>query len=198
MKKLLIVLIILMPALTIFGQTTKGKFVLSGGTNLQFSSTNVEPVFNGNPSTKTKESSISFMPTIGYFVIDNLAIGLSGDFSTSTQKNDNFGKGITTSVSIIPMAMYYFPMEGKIRPLLQIGAGYSSMVQKITPVQRSEQKNSNSGFIYNFGGGIAYFIAENISFDFGVSYKKTNLKDNNTMELKQETLGGSIGISVFL
>ena len=53
MKKLLIVLIILLPALSVLGQTTKGKFVLSGGTNLQFSSTNVEPVFNGNPSTKT-------------------------------------------------------------------------------------------------------------------------------------------------
>ena len=62
MKKLLIVLIILMPALTILGQTTKGKF-----------------------------------------------------------------------------GIYYFPMKGNIRPLLQIGAGYSTMSQKYTSLQSIEE-----------------------------------------------------------
>ena len=189
-----------MPTFSIFGQTTKGKFILSGGTNLQFSSSNEEYVFS-NSSSKTKQSSISFRPTMGYFVIDNLAIGLSGNFSTSTQEEKSFGKQISTSATIMSMAMYYFPMEGKIRPLLQIGAGYSSMAQKYTPLQQgSEDKRLYSGFTYNFGGGIAYFITENISFDFGVSYTNTNfkIKDNNITKLKLGNLDGNIGISVFL
>lgn len=59
-----------------------------------------------------------------------------------------------------------------------------------------------SGFAYNFGGGTAYFIAQNISFDFGVSYTKINYNNKNSnivnYKLKQGNLVGRINISVFL
>ncbi|SDD29166.1 hypothetical protein [Williamwhitmania taraxaci] len=77
MKKLVLILIILMPSISIFGQTTKGNFVLSGATGLQFISSNVKTVYDGKTVSEYDVNSFSFSPSFGYFVIDNLAIGLS-------------------------------------------------------------------------------------------------------------------------
>jgi outer membrane protein len=200
MKKLLfLLLIVLVSSSTIFSQTKKGNFELSGGTGLQFISSNLKFISDGTTTDKTTMSSLSFLPSFGYFIIDNLAIGLAGNITTNTQKYEDGDKDVSTSTLIFPAALYYFPIAGKIRPIAQIGVGLASQTQKYVPKTGSNEKNSASGIAFNFGGGISYFMKENISINLGLSYTLANLtdSDDNTSKLKEGNFGSNIGFSIF-
>lgn len=189
-----------MPMSAIFGQTTQGNFVLSGGAGLQFINSSMKAVYDGTTEEKYSINSFTFVPSFGYFVIDNLAIGLSGTISNSTQKDEDGNKNSTNSFLIVPTALYYFPMEGQIRPIAQIGIGYTSLIYKYKPKTGDDDKESFSGAAFNFGGGISYFIRENISFNFGLSYTIATLKsgDDDKYKIKQGNFGSNVGISIFL
>jgi outer membrane protein len=199
MKKLVLLLAILMPSITIFGQTSKGNLVISGGTGLQFVSSSVKSVYDGKTGDEYTVTSFSLIPSFGYFVMDNLALGLSSTFSSSTQKDEDGNKYTSSSVLFVPTALYYFTLDEKIKPLAQIGIGYSTMTNKYIPKTGSDEKNTGSGLAINFGGGISYFVSKNISFNFGLSYTISTLTDgdDDKSKLKQGNLGSNIGISVF-
>lgn len=182
-----------------FAQTIKGNFVVSGGTGLQFVSSNVKNVYDGETAYEDKISSISVMPSFAYFVIDNLAIGLSSTITTSTNKQEDGDKYVSMSTLILPTALYYFPMEGKMRPIVQVGIGLSSETNKYVPKTGEDDKSTYSGLAFNFGGGLAYFIEENISLNFGISYTNAKLTDSDDSknEVKQGNIAGNIGFSIY-
>ena len=57
-----------------------------------------------------------------------------------------------------------------------------------------------SGLALNFGGGVAYFINEYMSFNFGLSYTMANLKDSDDSDYvqKQGNFAANVGVSIFL
>ena len=114
---------------SIDGPTQKGKFVFSGATGLQFVSSNIEYEYDGEPYGDYDINSFSFMPGVGYFVIDNLAIGISANFTSITEKNEG-EKYTISSTMILPTLLYYFPVEGQFKPLVQVGAGLMSTKEK--------------------------------------------------------------------
>ena len=195
MKKSILLLLLIVSSFTIFAQTEKGNIELSGGAGFQFISSHLKYVNDGVTTGEATTNSFSFLPSIGYFVIDNLAIGLAGNFtSSSTKEEGDADKSISTSILIIPTAIYYVPMDGKIRPIIQIGAGLTSMSQKY-----GSEKSSASGLAINFGAGIASFIKDNISINFGLSYTLATLtdKDDNKSKLKEGNFGTNIGFSIY-
>jgi len=200
MKKLVMLFIVgFLPTMMLLAQTSKGQFILSGGTGLQFTAGNSKYIYDGETRYDYSTSTLSFIPSFGYFAADNLAIGLAGNIALSSEKDEDGDKYTSTSVLLMPTVLYFFPMVGKIRPLVQLGAGFASMVTKDIPKSGNNDKSSGSGFAFNFGGGIAYFVKENVSFNFGLSYTNSTLTDgdDDKMEMKQGNFGGNIGISVF-
>ena len=99
MKKLFFLVITLAFTNVIFAQTEQGKFILSGATGLQFISSNVDYEYDGQSQGDFTQSSFSIMPSIGYFVMDNLAVGLSANFSSF----------ITSNAAIATLAATGFP-----------------------------------------------------------------------------------------
>ena len=203
MKKLFelfaVVISLTMATHSSIAQTLKGNFVLSGGTGLQFVSSNVKSVYEGETDYEDKTSTLSIMPSFAYFVIDNLAIGLNSTITTASSKDEDGDKDVSTMTMVLPSVLYYFPMEGKIRPLVQIGVGLASQSYKYIPKSGSDEKMSYSGIAFNFGGGFAYFLKENISVNFGVSYTKANLTDgdDDKSEVKQGNFASNIGFSIY-
>jgi outer membrane protein len=197
--KLLMVTVVFTMATESFAQTKKGNFVLSGGAGLQFSSSSVKYVYDGETQGKGTISSFSFVPSIAYFVIDNLAIGLNSTFTSSSNKSESGNKDITTSILFIPTAIYYFSMEGNIRPFAQLGVGLSSQSNKYVPKSGNDDKTSASGLATNFGGGFAYFIKENISLNFGLSYTLVSLTDgdDNKSKMKEGNFGSNLGLAIY-
>lgn len=191
--------ILLALSTSVFAQTKKGNFLLAGGAGLQFTSSHIKYVYNGETQGSGTISSFTFIPSFGYFVIDDLAVGLTSTITSSTTKYESGDKDVSISTMIIPTAIYYFPMEGKIRPLAQIGIGLSSQSSKYIPKSGSDDKTSASGLAANFGGGFAYFIKENVSFNFGLSYTLVTLTDgdDNKGKMKEGNFGSNLGIAIY-
>ncbi|MEI6059879.1 MAG: outer membrane beta-barrel protein [Bacteroidota bacterium] len=200
MKKSLLLLVAVVLSVAISAQTKKGDIFLSGGTGLTTTFMSVTPVYDGKSGDKTTGSSISFLPSVGYFVINNLAIGLAGNMSHNSSKGESGNKDVSNSIMIVPTAIYFFPVDGKVRPLAQFGVGLVSQTSKYIPKSGSNETNSVSGACINLGGGISYFIKENISFNFGLSYTRVTLTDgdDNKSKIKEGNFAGNIGISIFL
>lgn len=182
------------------GPTEQGNFVLSGAAGLQFISSNIEIEYDGESLGDYTVNTFSFMPSFGYFVMDNFAVGLSANFSTMTEKDDG-NKYIVKSTMIIPSALYYFPVAGDVKPLVQVGAGYmSSTFEENYDGPGEVYKDKSSGLVINIGGGVSYFANDFVSINFGLSYTMANLKDSEDSEsvTKQGNFGANIGLSVFL
>ena len=200
MKKFILLAIVFVSTNVILAQTEQGKYVLSGATGLQFISSNIEYEQDGQSQGDITQTSFSFMPSVGYFVIDNLAIGLSANFISMTQKEQG-RKYTNKSTMILPSAMYYFPVAGNLKPLVQVGAGIMSTVFEgdFSEPFYDSYKQEASGLAINFGGGAAYFINENVSLNFGLSYTMANLKDGDDSDYvqKQGNFAGNVGLSVY-
>jgi len=200
LKKFILLAIVFVSTNVILAQTEQGKYVLSGATGLQFISSNIEYEQDGQSQGDITQTSFSFMPSVGYFVIDNLAIGLSANFISMTQKEQG-RKYTNKSTMILPSAMYYFPVAGNLKPLVQVGAGIMSTVFEgdFSEPFYDSYKQEASGLAINFGGGAAYFINENVSLNFGLSYTMANLKDGDDSDYvqKQGNFAGNVGLSVY-
>lgn len=205
-KELNIVLLLLLLSSGGYSQTEKGTFVLSGKTDLNFLFSNSTISRDSIATNKIKSSQFGFNLGFGYFVADNFIIALSGAYSYTDTKflpgtmaprgNEN----ITTTLALIPQVSYYFPLAGKLRPSLSMGAGYLWLRERNSKVSGNDNLvYSLAGPSYNGAARVSYFITGSVAFDLGLQYTHNRLKDkagrNETQ--KQNTVAGSFGVSVF-
>ena len=188
--KTFIILSIFFCSFTIFSQTNeeglssptgKGMFILGGNFSFGFSTSTSE--FKGDSesiqNSEIKSISLGLGPRVGYFVIDNLAIGGRVGFSTSKTEIDVTNSETTgTSFSFSPFVRYYFA-EGTIKPFLEgtIGVGFSN---SNTENDFEDSESKNSLFNYGLDGGIAFFFKKSISLDVGVGYSYNSNKPRNS------------------
>lgn len=189
-----------------FAQTQKGGFVLSGKTGLNFLFSTGTTGTDSIQSGKSKSNEYDFTAGAGYFIINNLSVGVSGTYSYNYSKIEssnyinNTTQNITEALTIVPQIQYYFPLEGKLKPSAAIGAGYVWLQQRDSRVTENYNKvYSLSGPSFYGGLGASYFITKTISFDLGFQYSHMKLKDKMGSDQiqKQNQLAGTMGISVF-
>jgi outer membrane protein W len=144
-------------------------------------------------------------PTISYFVVDNLALGLSVNFrrykAMDTDNGEKEGDG--HSYSIGPIVRYYFPFNNwAIFPEAQFlkvsGVNHSySLQERFT--------NSSNGSAYKLGVGASYFVTPNVGMEglLRYSYEYTSLVNNFYVgspeaKVKRAGINLSIGIQFYL
>lgn len=217
MKKLF-----LSASLAFFGivsaQTEKGSFFISGKTNLGFTSNTIKYKAQGQTFDGPKTNTFTISPNVGYFVIDNLALGVALDFKSSTTKikagteiespDDptftNGTKETQTILSIIPNATYFFS-EGKTRPYLNTGIGFANTKNKNNYIMYnssgdilfSNSETKSDGFVWTANGGLIFLITENIALDLGLGYTNYSYK-NDGVKISSGAFGANAGVSVFL
>ncbi|WP_300670119.1 OmpW family outer membrane protein [Soonwooa sp.] len=204
MKKLL-----LFGALALFGamnaQTEKGSWVIGGSTTLGFTTATSKYKYQGESADGPKVSSISVTPSVGYFVANNIAIGLDLGISSVTQKNEEdlySEKNTTTTIAVMPTASYYFKSASNIIPYLGVGVGYASSNNKNTYTENGNTNTDEgkvSGFAYKAKGGVVFLLNQNVGIDVGLSYMGTNgkLDSNKDVKVNTGTFGVNAGVSVF-
>ncbi|MFT3902965.1 MAG: OmpW family outer membrane protein [Niabella sp.] len=166
-------------------QTEKGRFVVSGQSNLNFSSVSSKVYYDKKKvGDYGKTTSFNFTPGVGYFVIDNLSVGLDVGLNFSRFKAEGEDADKSETVSLIPSATYYFPLEGQVKPYVNAGAGYAFNSNG------SSDKEKASGVAYGGSAGIAVFLKSNLSIDLGVGYTGTRLK--NKYDEKIEVRAGGV------
>lgn len=194
MKKLLLFVAVCLFGFTVNAQTEKGNWMLSGSTSISYASTSLTLELDGDEiSDDDKRSLFTLTPSVGYFVIDNLAINL--DLSFTSDKIDDGTTDVTSSVfSSILGGTYYFDAGDNFKPFIGLGAGI------ITTSSGDDDSEKSNGLALRGRGGLAYFINDAISVDFSVLYLNTNQKNKANKDLvsKNSSLGVGLGFSLFL
>ena len=165
MKKLF-----LLTAVALFGftslnaQTEKGSWMFGADTGVSFASSKAQGEFEGNEvGDETTISTFSFTPNANYFVMDNLAVGLGLSFSSSKTDFGDDDDYKTNAISVIPNATYFFKSESSVVPYLGAGAGLMSLSNGDDDIDKF------SGLMIMARGGIAYFLSDSVSINFGVA-----------------------------
>jgi hypothetical protein len=159
-------------------QTSHGNIMLGG----DFSITSSKQETGGED---IKTTTFEFSPSAGYFVIDNLAVGLDLSFSSETQEDDK-----ESSFLVGPFARYYkFTSNEKFAFYGQTGFMFGSL--KDEPDGADETKGS----LFNFyiSPGFSYFFNEKWALDLrlqGISYTSYDPnKDNDDDKRSEFTFG---------
>lgn len=199
MKKL-ILLIIMFQTITAYTQTEKGNFMLSGSTSFVFGKTNFKPMLNGKVDDEFSQITLQITPSVGFFIIDNLAIALPLNISkVKFQGEDNEDEYSKLNTMIFLEPVYFFELAENLKVIAQMGLGYASLKEKELPETSNSDKIILRGPAFNFGAGFSYFVNNTIALNFGISYTNSSLKLKESQEkLKQSTILTNFGISIFL
>jgi len=199
MKKIqLLVLVILFNTISAFSQTDQGNILVGGSTNLGFNFGTFKTETNGSQTQGTQKiTNFNISPSVGYFLIDHLVVGISLPFSSSTNKLNN-SKSTDNSIVISPFTRYYFT-ESNIKPFLQAQVGFGSNKNKFESDFSNFESTSN---LFNYGilGGVAIFINDYIALDLGINYINsiTKFKNDDATKNISSQFGFNAGISIIL
>lgn len=216
-KTTLIICILLCVSFSMLqSQTTKGKYLvgISSGFDLSgkslglgsitfTSTTNTSGTIPINELTPLGSTSINFQPKMGYFVIDNLAVGLDLAVSYSSSKNivNNYKYNSEKKYYCVgPFVRYYIPVK-KFLPFVEVGGGYGRMNDEFS---FNDSLNENNSTLFSIGGGvgIAVPIGDRITFDALFAYNSLSTKYITPGYILEKTslnsLGLKLGFSILL
>ena len=143
-------------------------------------------------SDSDKMTSINLQPKIGYFVNDNLALGLDLNIALSSEKNGEDGdKYSQTLLGAGPFVRYYIP-KSKVSPFIEISGSFGSLKDKY---------NSEDGFkssITSIGGGVglAAPLGEKVLLDILAGYNTLTVKDKEDNEDNFRSVIGTLGLKI--
>jgi len=151
MKKTFVCILLCGVLFSASAQTDKGDWIVGGRIDL---------------NTGENSSEFGFNPDAGIFVINNLAVGANLDIDylkSGDTKTTRFGVG--------PFARFYFTRH-MVRPLVHGNVNYIS-----SKVKAPGFTSTNNGTNLFLGGGLAYFINQNIALEGLIGYSNTKYKD---------------------
>lgn len=178
-----------------YGQTDKGKLLIGGGSTLDFSSLNSTWKTDDDEGDAGKMTELEFSPQIGYFVIDNLAVGVELPITYSSETDEDDYKYSTTAIALAPFVRYYFGTTN-IKPYLHGSAGYGTMKMKEDPPGGASDDEFVGMFIYSLGGGLGIFLNEKVSLDIGLGYVSASAKPEEDYDVNFRVIGSGFGIGI--
>lgn len=189
-----------------YGQISKGTYTFGGNINL--TSSNQET--NSPPnSANTDNFSFTFAPRVGYFVSDNISMGVSLGFSQSSTKYSTSAgstqdtENTTTSFSPSLFARFHKPLNEQLYLFIEPSIQLSTGTQKYTFNDVTTETDITS-FGVGVRPGIAWFITNQMGLQLttgNLSYSKmkrspedsddeiTNSNFNLNMALSSFTVG---------
>ncbi len=163
-----------------FAQTEKGNIM--SGASIDMASTFVAATQYNN-----SYFNLSIAPGLQYFVINNLAVGGSLNFSMNVYRREK----ITSFLSEVgPSVRYYFGKKKKPqhKGFAQVSGGYATSTFLI------DGKTSNrDGFYAGALVGFAYFINKSISLETSLGFNYNQQKD-----VKQTNIPFRVGFNIFI
>jgi hypothetical protein len=137
---------------------------------------------------------INFLPRAGYFVIDNLAIGVDLLANLKIRKSkDSDYKYTEYTLAAGPFARYYFP-AGKIYPFVEANAGFGIYKEKWS--DGSVGENKEGLFIYGAGVGVAKPLGKQVMIDALLGYSSQTWKAEDNDRWIYGTIGFKAGITL--
>jgi len=189
MRRITLLLSLLVLTTVMYAQTEKGKWYVSGSSDLSFSSVTSKFEYDGEEVGEGSDiSQFNIKPSIGYFIADGLVLALSLDVETS--KQDDYK---SNSFMVGPMLKYYFG-SSNVKPFIQGDIMFGSQTED-DGVDEAKLKTSG----WDLGGGVAIFVNEYISVDLGLGYARGSItnKDDDKQKMIVKGLAFNGGFSLY-
>lgn len=205
MKKLLLV-----GAIALYGlsnaQMTKGDWVISGNTGMGFNAASSTAKANGESEDGPKISKFSITPSVGYFVMDGLAVGIDLGLDSETNKYDG-DKTTSTRFSVMPTATYYFNTDSKFFPFIGVGIGYATSKTKysssgsIIDPSLFDGNLKEDGLAWKAKAGVTYMATQSLGINLGVGFDQFYTKNtyfDTEVKTTRNNFGVNVGFSYFI
>ncbi len=129
----------------------------------------------------SKVMTISILPKVGYFVADNLALGLDLNYTLTTRRSgdDLNSRSSQRIINAGHFVRYYIPTT-KVLPFFEVNSSFGRALDK--------WGNVNNGSLTinlaSFGGGIGVAIplTDRFAFDVLAAYSSVTQTSNQTIE----------------
>ena len=172
-----------------FNATSQGNFLANGTVYVNYTSLKTD--VNGTKNDISNTFQIRFAPKAGYFVIDDLAVGLELNIQSANTSFEAVADDLTTnSLFVGPFGRYY--LENGLFGEALVGFGSSKTENDLF----GEQKSSIFGF--RVGAGYAFFLGDHVAVEPTLNYswesQKPDGSDNKDI-ISSIFLG--IGITAF-
>lgn len=210
MKKIFILIVVtLCIGKLCLAQTEKGRWLVSGATDIKLLFGETKPSVNEEMDKTIKSKDYAANAGLGYFPIDNLAVGIGVNYANSYRKQqqyigtvpgDNtplYQEYLENAISIIPSLIYFFPVKGNLRPTVSVGVGYTDL--KSAGQGDDSYELHYNGLSLNGEAGVSYFLTKSTSIDLGLQYTriKLNNKDPEERDQLQKFYGIMAGFSFY-
>ncbi|MCX2476718.1 outer membrane beta-barrel protein [Pedobacter sp. MC2016-05] len=183
MKKLLLSVVAV--AGLVYGanaQTEKGKVILGG--NVGFNSTKVE-------GAAKSDVSFSVVPSVGYFVDNNFAIGTGVGYNYNKQVSEN---SLNQAFVVAPFGRYYVGLSEQFKFFGQLSVPMAFGNNKIVNDNgdTGARVASTTSIGVNIAPGFAFFPTKRIGIEVSV-----NGLGYNNLNVKNEITGGEVSSNSF-
>ncbi len=172
--------LLFMSSVLVYGQLEKGNCFMYGSSSMGLS-TEKDSYTSGSTTTESSKSTyFDFSPSAGYFVIDNLPVGLKIQFNHSKTKNSNSSDEYTgNQIMAGPFARYYFLAQEKLKPMAEAYVGFGSS-KNTTKYSSGSYDYKSAIFSYSLGAGASYFLTEHVAFDALIAFDSMKYTDKSS------------------
>lgn len=180
-----------MTATAVQAQTEKGKWMVGG--NASYDLEKVQDV-DGN------KQSYAIQPTVGFFIQDNLALGLGLGYAGNFEKSSTGLETTSGEFTLMPFARMY-KGDGNFKFFSQLGVPMAWGTDKVD----GDKINTTESYGVAISPGVAYFPTERLGIEFsvkGLYYEYSSVKPEggskvglNQFGLNANSFSPSIGIT---
>ena len=189
------------------GQINQGRILVGVSTSINYMSFGSDLMNLGFTTVKQKSNApgyvepdaektttINLLPKVGFFIIDNLVVGLDLSLSSYTDKYSSNSKSTMTYLGVGPFIRYYIPGTS-IMPFFEVGGLIGSLNEKYTSGTYS---NSYKYGMISFGGGagMSVKLGDKVTFDIMAGYNSMTEKSKDNNENDERTVYGTLGIKL--
>jgi outer membrane immunogenic protein len=204
MKKLLMSLAFATLVVTASAQWDAGKILATGGINFSTTTPKTEVKIGDNTTTMDGPTTTDFGIDVtgGYFIADNIAVGLGIGLAGSTisQEVDTTESTISHNIfGIAPFARYYIPYSDQFSFFGQfaIGVGFGKSKNEYTSGSTTTTNESSINMMMvGVSPGFSYMMTERVALEmrygfFGYSsYTMKDEEDNGNYEKEMDSTFG--------
>lgn len=176
MKKIVTLLAFALICSGAYAQFNKGR-ILAGG-SVAFSALTGKTKDNNSTSTNSHTTSFNISPDVGYFIIDNVAVGGMLNLSTWSRKGDgdDDSKQSQTEFTLTPFGRYYLDQG----IFFQGQVGFGSRTDKYKLDNSNTTVSTKYGVLnWAIGAGYAYFLNDNVAVEPIVGFTSSSYKNKD-------------------
>ncbi len=167
MKKQALWIVLLFSATSLMAQyTSQGNFLM--GATMGFSaasSTITQDEGNGDVATENPTSTqFNIAPSIGYFMVDGLAMGIGLDYTFNQVSRQNEDTNKDSDILFGPFARYYLPMGEDMAFFLEANFGFGNSSDD-REIAGTRQNISTNIFAAGLGPGFTIFSSNAVGIE---------------------------------